>query len=70
MPQDQGQAQRFRLRGKGVRNVKTGVNGDHCYTVEVTVRRVVSPAGRDAARKVADLYTAAGDPCAGLPRSL
>ncbi len=62
--------QRFRLRGKGVRNVKTGVNGDHYYTVQVTVPRVVSPAGRDAARKVADLYTGAGDPRAGLPRSL
>jgi len=62
--------QRFRLRGKGVRNVKTGVNGDHYYTVQVTVPRVVSPAGRDAARKVADLYTGAGDPRAALPRSL
>ncbi len=62
--------QRFRLRGKGVRNVKTGVNGDHYYAVQVTVPRVVSPAGRDAARKVADLYTGAGDPRANLPRSL
>ena len=62
--------QRFRLRGKGVRNVKTGVNGDHVYTVQVTVPRVVSPAGRDAARKVADLYAGAGDPRAGLPRGL
>ena len=62
--------QRFRLRGKGVRNVKTGVNGDHVYTVQVTVPRVVSPAGRDAARKVADLYAGAGDPRAGLPREL
>jgi molecular chaperone DnaJ len=61
--------QRFRLRGKGVRNVKTGVNGDHYYTVQVTVPRVVSPAGRDAARKVAELYPA-GDPRANLPRSL
>ncbi|MDD5562850.1 MAG: hypothetical protein PHQ91_03975 [Thermoanaerobaculaceae bacterium] len=68
MPLDQGQ--RFRLHGKGVRNVKTGVNGDHFYTVQVTVPRVVSPAGRDAARKVADLYAGAGDPRAGLPRSL
>ncbi len=60
--------QRFRLRGKGVRSVRTGANGDHFYTVQVTVPRVVSPAGQDAARRVADLYS--GDPRAGLPRSL
>ncbi len=62
--------QRFRLRGKGVRNVRTGVNGDHYYTVQVTVPRVVSPAGREAARRVGELYAGAGDPRAGLPRSL
>jgi molecular chaperone DnaJ len=60
--------QRFRLRGKGVRNVRTGVPGDHYYTVQVTVPKVVSPAGREAVRRVGDLYTA--DPRKGLPRSL
>jgi molecular chaperone DnaJ len=60
--------QRFRLRGKGVRNVRTGVAGDHYYTVQVVVPRVVSPAGREAARRVAELY--AEDPRRGLPRSL
>lgn len=62
--------QRFRLRGKGVRNVRTGANGDHYYTVQVTVPRVVSPAGRDASRRGSDLYAGVGDPRAGLPRSL
>ena len=62
--------QRFRLRGKGVRNVRTGSNGDHYYTVHVTVPRVVSPAGRETSRRVVDLYVGAGDPRAGLPRSL
>jgi molecular chaperone DnaJ len=60
--------QRFRLRGKGVRNVRTGVNGDHVYTARVVVPKVVSPAGREVARKVGELYS--GDPRAGLPRSL
>ncbi len=60
--------QRFRLRGKGVRNVRTGAHGDHYYTVQVVVPRVVSPAGREAARRAAELY--AGDPRAGLPRAL
>jgi len=60
--------QKFRLRGKGVRNVRTGANGDHVYTVQVVVPRVVSPAGREAARRAGELY--GGDPRAGLPRSL
>ena len=60
--------QRFRLRGKGVRHPHTGVNGDHYYAVHVAVPRVVSPAGRDAARRVGELYGI--DPRAGLPRSL
>jgi DnaJ-class molecular chaperone len=60
--------QKFRLRGKGVRNVRTGVNGDHVYTVQVVIPRVVSPAGREAARRAGELYSA--DPRAGLPRSL
>lgn len=60
--------QRFRLRGKGVRNVRTGVRGDHYYTVQVTVPRVVSPAGKEIGRRAADLYTES--PRAGLPRSL
>jgi molecular chaperone DnaJ len=60
--------QRFRLRGKGVRNVRTGVPGDQFYTVQVTVPKVVSPAGREAVRRVGDLY--GDDPRKGLPRSL
>jgi molecular chaperone DnaJ len=62
--------QRYRLRGKGVRNVRTGANGDHLYTVQVIVPKVVSPAGREVARRVAELYGTAADPRAGLPRSL
>ncbi|MGE5235275.1 MAG: DnaJ C-terminal domain-containing protein [Acidobacteriota bacterium] len=60
--------QRFRLRGKGVRNVRTGVNGDHFYTVRVVVPLGVSPAGREVARRAGELYP--GDPRAGLPRTL
>ncbi len=58
----------FRLRGKGVRNTKTRAFGDHLYTVEIVVPKVLSPAGQEAARRVADLYT--GDPRAGLPTGL
>ncbi|MCS7182342.1 MAG: J domain-containing protein [Thermoanaerobaculum sp.] len=60
--------QRFRLRGKGVRNVRTGVFGDHYYTVQVVVPKVVSPAGRELAQRVAELY--GENPRAGLPLRL
>ncbi len=60
--------QTFRLRGKGVRNLKTRAYGDHLYTVHVAVPKVVSPAGEEAARRVAELYSA--NPRAGLPLSL
>ncbi len=58
----------FRLRGKGVRNTRTRAYGDHLYTVEIVVPRVVSPVGEESARRVADLYQ--GNPRDGLPRSL
>jgi len=58
----------FRLRGKGLRNMKTRAFGDHLYTVEIVVPRVVSPAGQEAARKVSELYAA--DPRQDLPRGL
>ena len=58
----------FRLRGKGVRNTKTRAHGDHLYTVEVVVPKVVSPAGEEIARKVGELYQ--GNPCEVLPRTL
>ncbi len=58
----------FRLRGKGVRNLKTRAFGDHLFTVEIVVPKVVSPAGEEAARRVAELYR--GNPREGLPRGL
>ncbi|HPC84246.1 MAG TPA: J domain-containing protein [Thermoanaerobaculaceae bacterium] len=60
--------QRFRLRGKGVRNARTGIPGDHYYTVQVAVPRVVTPGGRELVRRVAEMY--AVDPRANLPLAL
>ncbi len=60
--------QTFRLRGKGVRNMKTRAYGDHLYTVQVAVPKVMSPAGQELARRVAELYT--GNPRDELPKSL
>ena len=68
LPAGTQSGQTFRLRGKGARNPKTRAYGDHLYTVQVMVPKVVSPVGRDLARRVADLYTE--DPRAGLPRGL
>ncbi len=58
----------FRLRGKGVRNTKTRAYGDHLYTVQIAVPKVVSPAGEETARRVADLYQS--NPRDGLPTGL
>jgi molecular chaperone DnaJ len=58
----------FRLRGKGIRNTKTRAYGDHLYTVEIVVPKVVSPAGEETARRVSDLYQR--NPRETLPRSL
>jgi molecular chaperone DnaJ len=48
--------QKLRLRGKGVRNPRTGQTGDHIYTVRPVVPKTVSPAGLDAATLLEGLY--------------
>lgn len=58
----------FRLRGKGARSTKTRAYGDHLYTVQIVVPKVVSPAGEETARQVADLYQS--NPRQGLPSGL
>lgn len=58
----------FRLRGKGVRNTRTRAYGDHLYTVEIVVPKVVSPVGEETARRIGELYQ--GNPRDGLPRAL
>jgi molecular chaperone DnaJ len=68
LPQGTDSGRTFRLRGKGVRNTKTRAYGDHLYTVEIAVPKVVSPAGEETARRVAELYQ--GNPREGLPRGL
>jgi molecular chaperone DnaJ len=48
--------QKLRLRGKGVRNPRTGQTGDHIYTIRVAVPKTVTPAGLDAATLLDSLY--------------
>jgi molecular chaperone DnaJ len=60
--------QKFRLRGQGVKNPRTGHTGDHIYTIRVMVPRNVTPAGTDAATLLESLYD---EPVrAGLPKGL
>jgi molecular chaperone DnaJ len=66
-PGTQGR-QKFRLRGKGVRDPRTGNVGDHLYTVRVMVPRTQTPAGMDAATLLDSLYEE--DVRAELPRGL
>jgi len=68
VPQNTDSGRTFRLRGKGVKNPKTRVYGDHLYTVRIVVPKVSSPAGDEAARRVGELYS--GNPRDGLPREL
>jgi molecular chaperone DnaJ len=68
LPPGTNSGRTFRLRGKGVRNTKTRAYGDHLYTVQIVVPKVVSPAGEEAARSVADLYQ--DSPRKDLPTSL
>jgi DnaJ-class molecular chaperone len=48
--------QKLRLRGKGVRNPRTGQTGDHIYTIRVVVPKTVTPAGLDAVTLLDSLY--------------
>ncbi len=60
--------QRFRLRGKGVKDPRTGATGDHIYVARVMIPKTQSPAGVDAATLLDSLYD--GDVRAELPRGL
>jgi molecular chaperone DnaJ len=66
-PGTQGR-QRFRLRGKGVKDPRSSGAGDHIYSVRVMIPRSQSPAGMDAATLLDSLYD--GDIRAELPRGL
>ena len=68
VPSGTNSGRTFRLRGKGVRNTKTRAYGDHLYTVEIVVPKVVSPAGEETAKRVGELYQ--GNPRDTLPRTL
>ena len=68
VPSGTNSGRTFRLRGKGARNTKTRAYGDHLYTVQIVVPKVMSPAGEEAARTVADLYQS--DPRKDLPTGL
>jgi len=48
--------QRFRLRGKGVKNPRTGQPGDHIYIARILVPKSMTPAGLDAATLLDSLY--------------
>lgn len=60
--------QKFRLRGKGVRNPRTAQTGDHIYTVRVMVPSSQTPAGLDAVTLLDSLYD--GNVRADLPKGL
>jgi molecular chaperone DnaJ len=68
IPAGTASGQKFRLKGYGVENRRTGTTGDHYYRVAVAIPRRHSAEGRAAAETLARLYD--GDPRAGLPKGL
>ncbi len=60
--------QKFRLRGQGAKDPRSGETGDHIYTVRVMVPKTVTPAGNDAATLLDSLYES--DVRADLPKGL
>ena len=60
--------QRFRLKGRGIENLRTGTTGDHFYRVRVLAPTVQSEEGRRLVGELARLYPR--DLRADLPRGL
>ncbi len=60
--------QRFRLKGRGIENLRTGTTGDHYYRVRVVVPTVQTEEGRHLVEALGKLY--ARDLRADLPRGL
>ena len=60
--------QRFRLKGRGIENLRTGTTGDHYYRVRVVAPTVQSEEGRHAVEALRPLY--ARDLRADLPHRL
>ena len=60
--------QKFRLRGQGAKDPRSGETGDHIYTVRVMVPKTVTAAGTDAATLLDSLYEV--DVRADLPKGL
>ncbi|HYK43268.1 MAG TPA: J domain-containing protein [Thermoanaerobaculia bacterium] len=54
-PGSQGR-QKFRLRGQGVKNPRTGQTGDHIYAIRVMLPKTQTTAGVDAATLLDSLY--------------
>ena len=48
--------QKFRLRGQGVKSPRSGVTGDHIYTVRIMIPKERTAAGADAATLLESLY--------------
>jgi DnaJ-class molecular chaperone len=60
--------QRFRLKGRGIENLRTGTTGDHYYRVRVVAPTLQSDEGRRAVEALRSLYVR--DLRADLPRGL
>lgn len=56
IPPGTAAGQRFRLKGRGVPNIRTGTPGDHYYKVTVAMPTLMNDEGRSVAARLAALY--------------
>lgn len=68
IPAGTASGQRFRLKGRGIENLRTGTTGDHYYRVRVLVPTVQSEEGRRLVEALGKLYL--GDLRGDLPRGV
>ena len=65
IPPGTASGQRFRLKGRGIENLRTGTTGDHYYRVRVVAPTVHSEEGKRLVEALGRLYSS--DPRANLP---
>jgi molecular chaperone DnaJ len=68
IPQGTVSGQRFRLKGRGIENLRTGTTGDHYYRVRVVAPTIQSEEGRRLVEALRQLY--GRDLRADLPHGL
>jgi molecular chaperone DnaJ len=68
IPPGTASGQKFRLKGYGIENTRTGSTGDHYYRISIVMPKRQTSEGREAAETFSRLYDA--NPRLSLPKGL